>query len=78
MKEYGLDGWILKPVDFKRMFTILRGIIDPEQRKKDLYDTNRDWEFGGWLTNPRDDDGPDKGDGPAGSRGSGDPASVPS
>lgn len=52
MKEYGIDGWILKPVDFKRLFTILRGITDPNQREKDLYNMNRDWEYGGWLTRP--------------------------
>lgn len=50
MKEYGLDGWILKPIDFKRLFIMLRGITDPEQREKDMYSMNRDWEVGGWLT----------------------------
>jgi CheY-like chemotaxis protein len=53
MQGLGLDGWILKPVDFRRLFMILKGITDTEQREKDLYDPKRDWEFGGWLTKPK-------------------------
>lgn len=48
--RYGMDGWILKPIDFKRMNVILKGVMDPAQRAKDLYFVGCNWEIGGWLT----------------------------
>lgn len=45
----GIDGWILKPIDFQRLRSVLRGIMDPTQRVKDLYRKDRSWELGGWL-----------------------------
>jgi CheY-like chemotaxis protein len=53
MVEYGLDGWILKPVDFKRLSLLLEGITETAQRAKDIYNSSRDWEKGGWLTRPK-------------------------
>jgi len=47
--NFGIDGWILKPIDFERLRTILRGIVDPTQRERDLYREGRSWELGGWL-----------------------------
>lgn len=47
--DFGMDGWILKPIDFRRLRLILRGIMDPLQRQKDLYQEGRSWELGGWL-----------------------------
>ena len=47
--EHGMDGWILKPIDFKRLMTLLQGVIDPVQRQKDVYTLGYDWENGGWL-----------------------------
>jgi CheY-like chemotaxis protein len=47
--DYGIDGWILKPIDFKRLRSILTGIMDPTQRQKDLYREGQSWELGGWL-----------------------------
>lgn len=47
--DSGIDGWVLKPIDFKRLRSILRGIMDPTQRQKDLYREDRSWELGGWL-----------------------------
>ena len=47
--DFGIDGWILKPINFKRLRSILRGIMDPTQRQKDLYREDRSWELGGWL-----------------------------
>ena len=47
--NFGIDGWILKPIDFKRLRSILRGITDPAQRQKDLYKEGRSWELGGWF-----------------------------
>lgn len=46
---FGIDGWILKPIDFRRLRSILAGIMDPRQRQKDLYKEGRSWESGGWL-----------------------------
>lgn len=48
LARIGIDGWILKPIDFKRLSTILRGVIDTEQRQRDEYQLGR-WEVGGWL-----------------------------
>lgn len=47
--EYGMDGWILKPIDFHRLNDILRGVTDPLQRQEDLYQLGCSWERGGWL-----------------------------
>ncbi|CDO69279.1 hypothetical protein BN946_scf185042.g181 [Trametes cinnabarina] len=49
----GMDGWILKPIDFKRLRNILRGVVDPVQREKDMYRPGISWEIGGWLTKPK-------------------------
>lgn len=47
--DYGFDGWILKPIDHKRLGILLTGITDPIQRQKDLYHPGYNWETGGWL-----------------------------
>jgi CheY-like chemotaxis protein len=52
MVGYGLDGWVLKPVDFKRLNILMEGITDTEQRKKELWAPGHDWEVGGWFTEP--------------------------
>ncbi|KIJ60294.1 hypothetical protein HYDPIDRAFT_99027 [Hydnomerulius pinastri MD-312] len=46
---YGLDGWILKPIDFARLRVLLKGITDPSQRKRDVYRPGCNWELGGWF-----------------------------
>lgn len=53
MINLGLDGWILKPIDFKRLQVILNGVMDPAQRKLDIYRPDRSWEYGGWLRRPQ-------------------------
>lgn len=52
-----LDGWLLKPIDFKRLRTLLRGATDKEVRRQELYRPGQ-WERGGWLADvsPRDGD----------------------
>ena len=52
LHKLGMDGWILKPIDFKRLRIILRGVVDPLQREKDVYRVGVNWEIGGWLTRP--------------------------
>lgn len=53
MYNQGMDGWILKPIDFKRLRIILKGLTDAAQREKDVYKSGRNWEIGGWLTRPK-------------------------
>ncbi|KZV68824.1 hypothetical protein PENSPDRAFT_686959 [Peniophora sp. CONT] len=48
----GLDGWILKPIDFKRLNLLLQGITDTEQRARDEYRVGGSWEAGGWFPRP--------------------------
>lgn len=50
LARIGLDGWILKPLDFKRIRVILRGVVDPAQRELDMYRPGCNWEMGGWLS----------------------------
>ncbi|KAF9534532.1 hypothetical protein CPB83DRAFT_756080 [Crepidotus variabilis] len=49
LADYDLDGWILKPINFKRLRILLEGILDPMQREKDVYKPGYCWEAGGWL-----------------------------
>lgn len=46
--EAGFDGWILKPIDFRRLNTLLQGIVEEDTRKSCLYETGQ-WERGGWF-----------------------------
>ncbi|CRK15229.1 hypothetical protein BN1708_011397 [Verticillium longisporum] len=46
--DAGFDGWILKPVDFKRLHTLLLGIVDDNVRTSCLYQEG-EWERGGWF-----------------------------
>jgi hypothetical protein len=45
----GFDGWILKPIDFKRLETLLLGIVDDVVRNAALY-VPGEWERGGWFS----------------------------
>lgn len=44
----GFDGWILKPIDFKRLSTLLAGIVEDDTRQACLYRAGQ-WERGGWF-----------------------------
>lgn len=44
----GFDGWILKPVDFKRLSTLMTGAHQEETRKESAYIPGN-WERGGWF-----------------------------
>ncbi|KAH8729438.1 hypothetical protein BGZ61DRAFT_491788 [Ilyonectria robusta] len=46
--DAGFDGWILKPIDFKRLSTLLMGISEEEVRNSCLYEPG-EWERGGWF-----------------------------
>ncbi|KAG6009714.1 hypothetical protein E4U21_001462 [Claviceps maximensis] len=45
--DAGFDGWILKPIDFKRLSMLLSGIYNLDVRKACLY-VPGEWERGGW------------------------------
>lgn len=47
--QVGMDGWILKPIDFRRLRAILKGVTDADQRTRDVYRAGYCWEEGGWL-----------------------------
>jgi CheY-like chemotaxis protein len=49
MLKTGVDGWILKPIDFKRLRALMRGTTDPTRRMEDLYTPGYSWERGGWM-----------------------------
>lgn len=44
----GFDGWILKPIDFKRLEVLLQGIVVEAIRNECLY-VPGEWERGGWF-----------------------------
>lgn len=51
--EAGFDGWILKPVDFKRLNRFLMGIVDENIRDSCGYEAGK-WEQGGWFSRTAD------------------------
>lgn len=52
MTEIGMDGWLLKPIDFVRLNALLKGLTHPEQRESDQWKPGCAWERGGWLSEP--------------------------
>jgi CheY-like chemotaxis protein len=46
--DFGFDGWVLKPVDFRRLDFLLRGVYDRTAREEASYGLCK-WENGGWL-----------------------------
>ena len=46
--DAGFDGWVLKPIDFKRLEVLMTGIVDESVRNVCLY-TSGEWEVGGWF-----------------------------
>lgn len=52
--QTGFDGWILKPVDFKRVDLLLKGVTDVESRNSCLYEPGK-WERGGWFERAKPD-----------------------
>ena len=53
----GFDGWILKPIDFKRLSVLMDGIVHHHVRDSCLYEPGR-WEQGGWFCSRQSDLGP--------------------
>ncbi|KAH9822265.1 hypothetical protein DFH28DRAFT_1119193 [Melampsora americana] len=50
--DAGMDGWILKPVDFARLSSLMIGAIDPILRSSQVYRPGM-WEKGGYLEVPK-------------------------
>lgn len=46
--QAGFDGWILKPIDFRRLERLLSGVVNDSVRDQDLY-VPGEWERGGWF-----------------------------
>lgn len=46
--ETGFDGWIMKPIDFKRLNIFLQGLQEDEARNSTTYRPG-EWEKGGWF-----------------------------
>lgn len=46
--QTGFDGWILKPVNFQRVDSLLKGIVDEDVRNSCLFEAG-EWERGGWF-----------------------------
>lgn len=49
MLQKGVDGWLLKPIDFERLSVVKLGVLNRHQRLRDLYHPGCSWESGGWL-----------------------------
>ena len=52
MCDIGMDGWLLKPIDFNRLRNLLKGLTHLEIRDQDLWKPGHVWEKGGWLSEP--------------------------
>lgn len=52
--DAGFDGWILKPIDFKRLSVLLSGIVEDDTREDCLYKSG-EWERGGWFRKQQPD-----------------------
>ncbi|KAJ9475771.1 Osmosensing histidine protein kinase SLN1 [Pseudozyma hubeiensis] len=52
MVDIGMDGWILKPIDFARLGALLKGLLHPEDRAANHWKQGYVWEKGGWLSEP--------------------------
>jgi CheY-like chemotaxis protein len=46
--DTGFDGYIVKPIDFKRVYAILTALKADNERKALTY-TPGNWEYGGWF-----------------------------
>ena len=44
----GFDGWVLKPIDFKRLESLLAATKDEKVREELLY-VEGHWDEGGWF-----------------------------
>lgn len=46
--DAGFDGWVMKPIDFKRLSILLTGIVEDDARNLCVYEPGQ-WERGGWF-----------------------------
>ena len=50
--DTGFDGWIMKPIDFNRLNTLLNGLRDDDARNAATYQPG-EWEKGGWFSSTK-------------------------
>ena len=46
--DAGFDGWVMKPIEFKRLNIFLTGILEVGERNFCVYEPGQ-WERGGWF-----------------------------
>jgi CheY-like chemotaxis protein len=46
--ESGFDGWLLKPIDFRRLNVLLAGAFSADARQEGLYERTN-FNMGGWF-----------------------------
>ena|SRR6266436_3106882 len=47
--ECGVDGWILKPINYRRLANLISGVTNHLKRRDTVYFQGCDWEAGGWF-----------------------------
>jgi CheY-like chemotaxis protein len=52
-KESGFDGWLLKPIEFRRLNLLLAGAFSAEARQEGLYECAK-FKLGGWFASSLD------------------------
>jgi DNA-binding response OmpR family regulator len=51
--ENGFDGWLLKPIDFRRLNLLLAGVLAEETKREGLYRPEH-FNIGGWFVKGAD------------------------
>lgn len=52
MIDIGMDGWVLKPIDFARLHSLIKSVTHLEHRQTEMWNSTKSWEKGGWLARP--------------------------
>lgn len=47
--QAGFDGWLLKPIDFKRLERVLEGVIEVKAKREFLFSAAEAERGGGWF-----------------------------
>lgn len=47
--DTGFDGWIMKPINFKRLGVLFDGLQRADVRRDSAYRPGHCWEEGGWF-----------------------------
>ncbi|PWN53617.1 hypothetical protein IE53DRAFT_137357 [Violaceomyces palustris] len=52
MTSIGMDGWVLKPIDFSRLGSLMKGLLSMDDRRLNQWEPGYHWEMGGFLSKP--------------------------